>query len=77
LPGPEGEFIERVRETRFAGVWKRSSIFDSQGRLVEQLMSQKVTGSGRRVRPSPTGVYFAVPGARLKTTEGVKVLYLR
>jgi hypothetical protein len=52
-------------------------IFDSQGRLVEQLMGQEGRWEWTPGSSVPAGVYFAVPGAGLKATEGVKFLYLR
>jgi hypothetical protein len=53
------------------------SIFDSQGRLVEQLMGKEGHWEWAPGASVPAGVYFAVPGASSKATEGAKFLYLR
>jgi hypothetical protein len=52
-------------------------IFDSQGRLIEQLISQEGHWEWAPGSSVPAGVYFAVPGAALGAGEGVKFLYLR
>jgi hypothetical protein len=52
-------------------------IFDSQGRLVEQLIGQEGRWEWTPGSSVPAGVYFAVPGAGLKAAESVKFLYLR
>jgi hypothetical protein len=53
------------------------SIFDSQGRLVEQLSSKEGHWEWAPGVMVPAGVYFARPEAGPAGSEAVKFLYLR
>jgi hypothetical protein len=52
-------------------------IFDSQGRLVEQLQRQDGHWEWSPKHVVPAGVYFARPEAGSATAAAVKFLYLR
>jgi hypothetical protein len=64
-------------ELESAGSLSKLRIFDSQGRLIEQLSSQDGRWQWTPAPSVPAGVYFARPELDVSDGQAVKFLYLR